>query len=229
MLDIFNFNFIFYKIVDFFESWIYPGYYLGNLFFKRYDLIKMPHIKPWEYSDTSVKMKFAIFELIKDFIENEKPEENNSWYFDDEGNMIGDLYGEGQYKNILFPELKGKFIMDLIKEIYNFYTKELPTLELDQSYLLNVLSNYVSNIDFEKCNEVNDMYKIIEQKQKYTMESPEIQNLNWDIILKYIDKKEDIFKNKIIFNAITKIGKKIEKETQYYLHLAIEVRHSLWT
>lgn len=216
----------YFKIVRFIDKWIYPGYFLKNMILKRHDLIKLPQIKAWEYFDCADKMKFGVFEVIKNFIENEDPEKYICWYKDSDGNDVGRKYGDWKDMPVMFPELKGEYVMDLIKEIYNFYIYDLPQLEADRNYLLDVHSSFVEEL---KLVEENGMHKLKGRRLNFTLESPEIQRLDWDTILKYIDKKENLFENRVIFDAVRQLEIVTAKETQYYLHLAIEIRDYLWT
>lgn len=224
-----------WPIENFFEDWIYPGHYLKNYLFKRYDLIKIPNMKPWEYADISYKMKFAIFELIKNFIEKENPEKYICWYKDEEGNELGHKYGENPNFPIMFPEKRNEWIMDIIKEVYNFYTKEMPELEKDISYIVEVNHKYVTHFDFKKCEnqegvkEGEEFYEMINVADKRSIDDPEIQNLNWDILMKYFDNKEDVLDEKTIVKGLHKAEWYLENKITYYMHLAVEVSPYLWT
>lgn len=217
-----------WKIQNFFENWIYPGYYFRNFFFHRYDRINLPMFKSYEYIDISLKMKFAIFELIKEFIEKENPEKYICWYKDETGEDLGHKYGEGNQK-VLFQNLKGKYIMDIIKDIYNFYTKVLPELEKEKDYLLNIWCKYINNGHYIEDENDEDLLEWIKEDSNYSMKDLEKENLNWDVILKYIEKKENFFQEDLIYSKYHDLEKEIENKTQYYLHLAIEVREYLWT
>jgi hypothetical protein len=229
-----------YSFTRWFTDWIYPAYNVRNLF-KRHDLVKLPHIKPWEYSDISEKMLYANFELIKEFIEKEHPEKHICWYTDPEtGEELGHKYGEcddiiDKYSNlyptkkIMFPELKGSWIMDIIKEIYEFYTIQLPKYESDKDYLFKIFSEYVCSATLVECKDKPDVYEFEDLSLKYTVDSPEIQNLNWDILSQYFPNKESILNKDAFNNALLKLNMQIEDETRIYLLLAIEVRPYLWT
>lgn len=228
---------IWFRTTDFFDNWIYPGYYLKNVLFKRYDLIKIPEMKCFHYNDVSERLKLSVFELIKKFIEEEDPEKHICWYTDKEtGEELGHKYGESMsYLPVMFPELKGKWIMDLIKEIYDFYTNKLPALKDDISYLLKINHEYFVNLHMEELPESKDkpeeekFYHLVNKSPKRTLDDPELQNLNWDLILKYTDKKENILGENNLTRIIQKCEFEKDKQIQYYLHLAIEVRPFLWT
>lgn len=217
-----------WKIANFIDNWIYPGHYMHNFLFHNYNKVKLPMFKPYEYLDVSVRMEFAIFELIKEFIEKEQPEKYICWYRDEKENDLGHRYGEND-RHILFDSQRGKYIMDLIKEIYNFYTKVLPKLEKENDYLLNIWSKYILNGHYKEVKGLEDVVEWINEPSNYTLKDLEKENLNWDIILKYIGKKENFFKEQLIQNKHHELELLINNQIQYYLHLAIEVREYLWT
>lgn len=219
---------MFNKISTFFTDWIFPGYYLRNLLFHNYNKIKLPMFKCYEYIDISERLKYTIFELIKEFIEKEEPEKHICWYRTKEGEDAGHKYGEGNRKG-LFPSLEGKYIMDIIKDIYNFYTKVLPELEYERDYLLEIWSKYIYNIHFEEDEDLKDVLKVVTEPTNYTLEDLEKENLNWNIILKYIEKKENFFNENLIHEEYKKLDEFINHQIQYYLHVAIEIREYLWT
>jgi len=221
---------VWWKIQNFFDDWIYPGYCLKNILFHNYNKIKLPMFKPYEYSDVSDRMKFAIFELIKEYIEKDKPEEHIKWYpdknlKDDDGLKYGD-----HDEDVLIPRLKGKYIMDIIKEIYKFYTKDLPEMENDRDYLLTIWNEYIYRAHLEHISGSGDdsIFKIVRDPINVTLEQIN-DKINWNIVLKYIEKKEDLLKEDIIKNAKSNLDKLIREQIQFYLHLAIEVRLYLWT
>jgi len=226
------FDCMWYKIKNWMKNWIYPAYNLKNLFFNRYDLVKLPLIKPYEYSDVSLRMEYAVFELIKFFIEKENPEERVEWYGE-----YGHIYGgtEKYPEPITYPELKGKYVMDLIKEIYEFYTITRVELQRDYNYLLMIQANYLWGfkiVELENQEDVPEdkkLYEMTNYKKNYTLESPEIQQLNWDILLKYFKNKNDIFKEHAVYEQADKIEVQLISKTRYYLHLALDIHEYLWT
>lgn len=218
-----------WKISNFIDNWIYPAHFLKNFLFHNYNKIKLPMFKPYEYLDVSVRMEFAVFELIKEFIEKEQPEKYICWYKDEKGEDVGHKYGDYEGSNILFQSLKGKYIMDIIKDIYNFYTKVLPEMEKEKDYLLSVWSKYIFNGHYVSDKDNKDLVEWVTDKTNYTLKDLEKENLNWNIILKYIEKKENFFDDRLLHSKIHEQEKLINNQIQYYLHLAIEVREYLWT
>lgn len=213
-----------YRFCTWCKDWVYPAWNLRNMLFNRYDIVKMPKIKCYEYSDVVQRVEYANFELIKFFIEKENPEKHIEWYGE-----YGHKYGENPNIKILYPELKDKYIMDIIKEIYDFYTIKLVELNNDYNYLLTVWGTYCINFKTIYSDENKAVGQFISDKSNYDLNSPEIQNLNWDLILKYINSKEAFFEDKVLHNAFNELEKNIYEQTQYYLHLIIEVREHLWT
>jgi hypothetical protein len=208
-----------YKFCRFIKDWIYPAYHLRNFLFHRYDIIKCPQIKPYEYTDVSYLMLCANMELIVKFIEKENPEKHICWYTDEEtGEELGHKYGECELYDIMFPEYKGKWVMDIIKEIYNFWKVEYPKYLEDDKYLLYFWCEYFSEIkshfgyDAKIAKSMDDFPK----------------DINWDIITKYMDK-EKLFEKNYVLNKHHELQINIEKYCQKYLHLCIEIRQYLWT
>jgi hypothetical protein len=206
-----------YRIGEWIENWIYPAYNLKNLLFYRFDLVKCNKIKPWEYSDVVQRMEYANFEMVKYFVEVERPEEVVVWYKDDSGADVGHKYGESKDEKIVYPKLRGTYIMDLIKEIYQFYTVDLPELNNDYTHILNLWSKYC--FTWDKAD-----------KRPYEINCPEfLSECDWNICQKYFKTKEEIQDGDTALDVCTKIEKEIFNKTQYYLHLCIEVRPYLWT
>ena len=207
-----------WKITNFIDSWIYPGHYMHNFLFHNYNKVKLPMFKPYEYLDVSVRMEFAVFELIKEFIEKEQPEKYICWYRNEKGEDLGHKYGDYEGSKILFQSLKGKYIMDIIKDIYNFYTKVLPEMEKENDYLLNIWSKYILNGHYKEVKGLEDVVEWINEPSNYTLKDLEKENLNWDIILKYIGKKENFFKEHLIQNKHHELELLINNQIQYYFN-----------
>lgn len=208
---------VFYKIKNWCSNWIYPAYYLRNLLWYRNDRVKLTDIKPWEYAEPAYRMERAVFTLIDEFLDD-KDIESIVWYADGKGNE-GPKYGDNR-TDVMFPELKGKWVLDLVKEIHKFNAIDKVLMEADYSYLTDVWATYICELNIE-----NGMLQKV--KKDYTFDSPEIQALDWTRICMYI-KKEDFFNDNVLNDKITELEKEIEDKTQYYLHLAIELRNYLW-
>lgn len=223
-----NIEIMLFDIKRFIENWIYPGYLMKNFLLNRYDLVKLPTIKRYEYSDIKDRLFLANMELIKSFIEDENPEKHICWYKDEDGVDCGHRYGECEDFKIYFPELKNTYIMDMIKKIYRWYTTDYPLLLSDYDYFLNTWSEYFSELRYEKCED-NSLYELKINEINYSLNDLEKLNLNWDILLKYFNNKDEIIEHNVMYRKMREIEKRIFEEKQYYLHLCIEVRPYLWT
>lgn len=219
-----------YKFCNFMEDWVYPAYNWRNLLFHRYDRVKVPQIKAWEYADKEYLMFYANMQIVVDFIEKENPEKHICWYKDEDGTDCGHKYGENPNYVVLFPEYKDKWIMDIIKEIYHWWKEEYPMLLDDAEYLLGFWCKYF-NGDWVKSKEDengNVYYTHSKNGVVTTMEELEGEDINWDIIDKYLDRTK-LFEEGYVFRQSCKLENDIFNLKQKYLHLCIEVRPYLWT
>lgn len=219
----------FYSFLRIIKDWIYPGYYLRNLLFNRYDRIKIPNVKPYEYVENDYLMLCANMKIIVDFIEIEEPEKYICWYKDENGNDYGHKYGENG--NVLFPEYKKQYIMDMIKEIYNYWKVIYPLQNEKISYLKDFHSKYLMGemtetkitdcnlyeIDFDKSNCPKNMDDLWELK------------LNWSLLDSCVSNRKKLLNEKFILKKIKQMEKEQFNDCQKYLHLCIEVRPYLWT
>lgn len=215
-----------YSFCRFINNWVYPGYDLRNLLFHRHDRIKVPQIKPWEYCDVTGIMLYANMELIVKFIEQENPEKHICWYQDEIGEDVGHKYGEYKNADWLYPEYNGKFIMDIIKEIYHFWKVECPEIENDFNYIQRFWSENFFGTFKEKDGEEGVLVKSEDNIAKSIEELK--GEVKWEILDKYIDR-DKMFEHKYVFHKMNEIEIELEKKTQKYLHLCIEVRPFLWT
>ena len=204
---------ILFKIQNFWKDWVYPGYNWKNLFFYRSNIVKLHRLNAFEYTDVCFRMFEANMELIVDFIEKENPEKWLDWYDENYGPKFESTY---------FPELNGKFVMDLIKKAYNYFKKELPEREADYLYLCKFWSD--NFFYWKECEDNPEFYTL--EEHSYTLEELEKLNPNWNIILKYTSK-EAIVKPRMLNNVMSQIRIKNEADEQYYLHLCIELRKYL--
>lgn len=221
-----------YSIENFFINWIYPAYNLQNLIFHRHDRIKIPQVKPWEYTDILYFMLCANMEMIVKFIEKEKPEKHILWYKDEEGKDVGHKYGEYDMP-IIYPYLKDKWIMDIIKEIYNWWKTDYPILLLERDHLLHFWCDYIlGDVVFEPKEDNDELSEIIFDKSNLITDIDKLkqqEDLDWTIISKYIKDENKIFDEQYVHDIIKKLEQQIFNQEQYYLHLCIEVRPYLWT
>ena len=226
--DFTKFDFFLFKIKMFFEDWIYPGNFMKNFLFYRYDLIKLPAIKAYEYIDIKDRLFLANMELIKSFIEDENPEKHICWYKDEDGVDCGHHYGECKTYKVYFPELKDVYIMDIIKSIYKWYTIDYPSLLSDYDYILDIWSKYFSELRYDEIEDNEDMYEVYTYEISYSVEDLNNLNLNWDILFRYFKTKDELIEHNAVYQKMRDLEKRIFEEKQYNLHLCIEVRPYLW-
>ena len=172
-------------------------------------------------------------EMIVKFIEQEKPEKYVLWYKDEKGQDVGHKYGECGIP-ILYPELKDRWIMDIIKEIYNWWKKDYIELNKEHNYLLEFWCDYlIGQIKFKSSPDNNtEAEEIIFDKStavKSLEELKKIPNIDWNILTKYIVDSDKILDENYVHEIINNLATKIHDKEQYYLHLCIEVRPYLWT
>lgn len=224
---------IWVRISDPFKNWIWPAYKVRRLC-DRHDIVKLPGLKATEWCDVVERMYIANMELIKYFIEVEKPEEHVMWYEDSDGHSVGQKYGECEDAGwpTFMPEYKDMYILDLIKMIYVWYTVEQPKLEEENKYLLHFWSDYLYGKPYCVKSEKGDYY---EQKLDKSSVPTEMsffndKNVNWFILDKYVDgNRNNVLNEKFISDKMRKLDEKIELEKTKMLHLCAEVRMYLWT
>ena len=221
------------RIRNLFEDWVYPAYKLRNFLFRRYDIVRMPGIGRSEYSDVVERMLHANMELIVFFMEKEKPEEHVCWYKNESGADVGPRYGEGFDKDtLLYPEYHGRYIMDIIKEIYHWWKVDYPKLMTEKEYILSFWCKYV----------VGKMKSIPSNTPQYSqivfddkdcpknLSSFDGKDIDWELLDKYLDgDRNNIFEDGFVRRKIDLLENEIEMKTQRYLHLCMEVREYLWT
>lgn len=228
----FVFDLKFYP-TEFCKNWIYPAYYLRNCLWNRYDLIRLKKIKPHEYSDCLYRMLLANMALIVEFMEKEKPEEHVCWYKDSDGNDVGHRYGENSKLRLYLPEYKNRYIMDIIKEIYHWWTVEHPAYCADRDYILGFWSDVIhGKLDLETDGDDDDkLYPIVPDESGTAKTLDEIEarpGIRWDVIDRYF-RREDLLQENFVHNKLMEMENKIALDEQKYLHLSIEVRLYLWT
>ena len=171
-----------FRVSDFIKHWIWPAYYLKNWLFNRFDLVRLPGIKRYEYSDIVERLFLANMVLIKDFIEKEEPEKYVVWYGQDE---IGGprCHSDEHSMFAQASEYEEKYIMDVIKEVYEWYTVHYPTM-MNRSKML--LAQWYEHRDgfphvAQSYLEEHDKLErqIFEEKQKYLHLCVELRPYLW--------------------------------------------------
>lgn len=220
------FEIIQYHVTDFAKNWIWPAYSLRNCLFKRYDLVKMPDISRFEYSDDSFRMRCAIKEIIAHFVEKENPEEHVEWRGE-----YGHVYHASDDLSIL-KEYDGKYVIDMIYEMHRYFKEECPKLMAESSYLLNVWSKHFTSINFSEMtgNEEFSVMNFDDSKAPKTMEELEKLDLDWKILDKWMDgDRSNILKKGFLSSQITKSEEEINNLDRKYLLMAVELRLYMWT
>jgi len=223
---------IWWKIENFFKNWVYPAYDLKNFLFRRYDLVRLHNIKRSQYSDVAERMFEANMELLAFFVEKEKPEEHVCWYQDENGNDVGHKYGECDSFPPIYPEYKGKFVMDIIKEVYHWWKEDYPMLCKEYEYLLSFWCDYVAGKMKSKPAREEGYNEIVFDTSECpkTLEYFNDKNIKWEILDKYLDgDRNNIFVNGFVNKKMHSLETDIELQKQKNLHLCIEVRQYLWT
>jgi hypothetical protein len=225
-----------FDISEFFKNWIWPAYSLKNALFNRYDLVKLSFIKRTEYSDVVERMTQANFELVKFFIEKERPEEVVMWYQDHEGHDVGPRYGMSCDKStkwdVMYPELQGEFVMDIIKDIYDYYVNRIKQQEHEDLVLSEFYHKWLADdmqfIDMPGC-EASEV-KFISKPKIESLDFFNEINVNWNVLDKYSDGDRKNLLDKDFVDKVRKDNEKKEfDELQKYLHLCIEMRPYMWT
>ena len=225
-----------YRIREFIDDWIYPAHSLINLLFYRYVRIVIPQVRPWEYVDKTYLMLCANMELIVKFIEEEKPEEYICWYKDSNGEDVGRKYGEVEGMDYIYSEMNGRYIMDIIKEIYDWWKVGYPRLLEDKKYLDWFFSEYIfGKFEYEEVDFGRDfcMYELKANKNglpKSVEDFERVDGIRWDIIDRYVEDRKMLLDSDKFFERVIKVlERRIMNEEQRYLHYCIEVRPYLWT
>ena len=170
--------------------------------------------------------------LVVYFMEKENPEAHVLWYEEDGTDRCGPKYGVPENSRLYLPEYKGRFIMDIIKEIYHWYTVEYPAMLADSKELLNFWSvAHCGQMTDDTPPDENGLIKCHFDKSHCPGNLNEIKSISgidWNRIRKYL--KEDEFLNEaVVRTRHTDLENRIFLESQKYLHLCIEVRPYLWT
>jgi hypothetical protein len=169
-------------------------------------------------------------QIIVDFIEKENAEEYICWYTDEDGVELGHKYGENPKQKIYFPEYKDKWVMDIIKEIYNYWKVIYPKQEECKDYLLSYWAKYLAGEMIDKPCE-DGLYEVLFDKSNTVKTKEELYNLDldWNKLDYVVDDREKLLDSVYVRNRISELETEIYEDCQKYLHLAIEVRQYLWT
>ena len=219
---------IWFHIIEFLKNWVYPAYYLRNLLFNRYDIVKIRYFKPYMYYEINNRMFYSTMELICEFMES-NPEEHVCWYKDENGNDVGP-----KFSSIAFKEYNDVYVLDIVKEIYEWWKKKIKgedELTNDLKYLEDFAYDYVDKQRFYKKNEdehgnITYVLKDVGCPRKSMEQDTDI---NYKILRKYFDSNEDLKNEKIVNKKIIELDARISKEEVKYMILAAEIHQYLWT
>jgi len=224
---------IWWKIQNLVENWVYPAYKIRHFLFNRQDFVRLPGVSKTEWCDVVERMFLANMQLLAEFVEKEKPEEYVCWYKDDNGADVGHKYGECENFPPLYPEYNGKYIMDIIKEVYHWWKVDYPKLCEEQEYLLSFWCDYVCGKMKSKRSKVSEEYNEIvfdTSECPKTLDYFNDKEIKWDILDKYLEgDRNNIFVERFVNNKLHELKTEIELQKQKNLHLCIEVRQYLWT
>lgn len=218
-----------WRIQDFWKNYIWPAYHIKNFFFNRYDLVKMPQIKRCEYSDVVERVLWANVELLKFFIEKERPEEFVEWYGEYGHKYVPETMGS---KSLLFPEFEGEYTMDLMKKSYNWFTKERIEMVKEEEYLLDIWYKFLTGRYYSVGPDDKGFYTLKNDESTVPTDLAffDDKDLKWDILDKYLEgDRANLIKKDFIFHKHTDLENEINQLDQKYLHLIIECRFSMWT
>ena len=223
---------IFWRVRDFFDSWIYPAHRLQNYFIHRYDTVRMPQLERSRYYEVEERMYHAVMELVRYYYEECQKQFNWRDDLDEEGNLAveGPRYGARSDK-CLFPEYKDKYIIDIIAEIHDWYTRGYDQFMKAYEYGGWKLAQHRNII----ARDLKRIRKECRHNTELSVDQLEREYLNgYDVPLEILDKYLDGDRRNIVdkafMNAVKeRILEDIERNKQKYLHLAIEVREHLWT
>ena len=223
----------FWRVGDFFKSWIYPARRLQNFFIHRYDIVRMPQLERSRYYDVKTRMYHAVMELVRYYYEECQKQFNWRDDFDEEGNLVdeGPRYGACS-DECLFPEYKGKYIIDIIKEIHDWYIGGMDQFVKAYEYARyngiaphrNIIARDLKRIRKE-CRH-NKEFSVDQLEREYLSR----YDVPLEILDKYLDGDRRNIVDKVYMNDVAdKIFADTMSNMQKYLHLAIEVREHIWT
>lgn len=222
------------NIRDFAEEWLYPAYSLRHFFFRRYDIVKMPQLKRTCFYETNVRMYYAVMELVKEFYEK-SGWENFTWYdeTDEDGNITCNAIRYGtDSETCLFPEYKGKYVIDIVKEIYDWHTQGMERLEKAMEYASSPKINACRSAMMQNLRQIKKecrQHPSLSEK-KLVKECFDNYNLEWDLLDRYLEgDRKNVMDKEFMKKIPERIRQEIKDNMQKYLHLAIEVRECLWT
>lgn len=122
--------------------------------------------------------------------------------------------------------------MNLIREMYHWYTEVYPSLQLDSRILLDFWCRvHCGNLRDDGEPDEQGLVPCEFDKSECPRTLPEIKALpdvDWAVIGRYLTENEYLDEQKVR-SKHTELEKRIFNESQMFLHMCIEVRPYLWT
>lgn len=218
----------FWRIQDFFESWIFPAYKIKRLLHRK-DIIKLEGVKPTEWCDEREQMLLACKAIVKSFLD-QKPEEIVCYYKDEEGKDVGP-----RIKSEVCPEIDGRYFFDVFKDIAHMLLEELPELDKDINAVMSLMLLFSPTFKFSEGSKLDQDFsrcpKDLEESKKLVLEKcteDEIARIN-----KLVDfGKLEAEGAKTPFDTAMKLADELEakksKLIKKALHWLVEAREDLW-
>lgn len=212
-------RYFFEKIKDFFADKFIN---LQNIFYHRYDRVKVPQVKPWEYCDKTGLLLYADMKILVDFIQKQKPQAYVMWYTE-----FGHKLGQDSKLNIYVQQYRGKWVMDIMMQIYEFWKVGYGQRMKQIEYVSEILYHYVIG----KMSISQSSYQVLFDNTKLPKTIEEIkEEVDWQILDKYLQgDRENLFNEQFVRNKIIQAQNQLQNDCQKYLHLLIDVRPYLWT
>jgi hypothetical protein len=133
---------------------------------------------------------------------------------------------------VVYPEYEGKYAMDVIKEIYNWWKNDYPAICAEREYLLSFWHDYVAGTMKSVPTDNEEYRQIVFDKKDCpkTLDFFNDKDVKWEILDKYLDgDRNNIFVENFVSDKMHWLETEIERQKQKYLHLCIDVRPYLWT
>jgi len=206
----------YWSLSRFIDEWVYPGHYLHNLLFHRYDRVKIPFLKPYQWCDRSEMFFYCSFEILKQYVEQEKPFECVDFY----------------EKDHTPTTVTGKIVGDEIKFLYNWYTKTLPETEKEHRLMLDYwCENLCGVMVFKKEDQNDHLGKIEFDRSENPKEFKDfaVSDEQKTVLNKWFDSEEDMMDEDTVCNKRIEKEKELAKEKQDMLHRLVDIREYLWT
>ena len=206
---------IWWPISDFFKSWIYPGHYTRNMLFYRYDRVKLPQVKPWEYAEPCDRIKYAVFEQVCDFVDDEVNDPIVEWY------------GEHGAK------LDGRYVMDIGREIRQWWRVDRQIEEKKYWDFLDFYCTWViGKLHFHKPDKNGLGLVTFDEDhlpKTYDDYMKVVSDEDWKKYDACCDDRTKIVDHEFSSKLSNSLEQKMDDTDDHFLHEAIRIRQYLWT